>query len=67
MRMYYFANVLSSIKGVKEMSEDQEQLIRQVQTAKSECEQEEKKQARNKIIGFVVLGMFIVALFMTLA
>lgn len=48
------------------MSEDQEQLIRQVQTAKSECEQEEKKQARNKIIGFVVLGMFIVALFMAL-
>ena len=65
--MFHPLNLTSSLNGVKEMSEDQEQLISQVQTAKSECEQEEKKQARNKIIGFVVLGMFIVALFMTLA
>ena len=50
MRMYYFANVLSSIKGVKEMSEDQEQLIRQVQTAKANANKKRKSKHETRLL-----------------
>jgi hypothetical protein len=66
--MFYWLNLTSTLIGVKEMSEDQDrsQLITQIQDAKSECEKTEKSESRNKIIRFVVLGLFIAALFMAL-
>ena len=60
-------NVVSSLTGVKEMSDQEHSsLISQINQSESEYDSEVKKQSRNKMIRIAVLAMAIVALFMAL-
>ncbi len=64
--MFHPLNVISSLTGVKEMSEDQSSLINQINQAETDYNSEVQKQSRNKVIRIVVMLMAIVALFMAL-